>query len=307
MLEKPIFIYIFNLLNLKFKRVNQQVTIKKVGTSETESKISFIFNIYYKSINIINYDNKFLEWFIGFTEGDGSFIISKNKIFFDITQNIQDVQVLYYIKNKLGFGQVLLREESNRQVGVFYVTSKENFLKLIHIFNGNICSNYKHEQFKVWLNTFNNQYKENIIWIDKKREPNLFTGWLSGFIDAEGSFGGRVKYCRTSKIKKAPHLSLSITQKEFYILSLIRNLFVNNNKCISYDKSWDGWRLHISSFKTLILVINYLRLYPLKTKKSIAFIRFIELHNKIMKKEHLNINGITEIEKLIKKINKNER
>jgi hypothetical protein len=44
-------------------------------------------------------NNKFLEWFIGFTEGDGSFIVSKNKVYFDITQNLNDVQVLYYIKN----------------------------------------------------------------------------------------------------------------------------------------------------------------------------------------------------------------
>ena len=58
-----------------------------------------MFNIYYKWNNNVNYDNKFLEWFIGFTEGDGSFIVSNNKVYFDITQNINDVQVLYYIKN----------------------------------------------------------------------------------------------------------------------------------------------------------------------------------------------------------------
>jgi LAGLIDADG endonuclease len=60
---------------------------------------------------------------------------------------------------------------------------------------------------------------------------------LSGFIDAEGHLGGRVKYCRTSKLKKAPHLALTIGQKELYILSLIRDLFVKENKCISFDKS----------------------------------------------------------------------
>jgi hypothetical protein len=60
---------------------------------------------------------------------------------------------------------------------------------------------------------------------------------LSGFIDAEGHLGGRIKYCRTSKLKRAPYLSLTIAQKEQLILSEIRELFVNNNKCISYDKS----------------------------------------------------------------------
>jgi hypothetical protein len=42
-----------------------------------------------------------------------------------------------------------MRKEENRNVGVFYVSSKENFARLIHIFNGNLCTHYKKEQFKV--------------------------------------------------------------------------------------------------------------------------------------------------------------
>jgi len=178
-------------------------------------------------------------------------------------------------------------------------------MKLIHIFNGNICSNHKFNQFKLWLNVFNEQYKENIIWIDRKVKPSLRTAWLSGFIDAEGHFGGRVKYCRTSKLKKAPHLALTIGQKEFYILSIIRNIFITSNKNISYDKSWNGWRLHIASFKTLTLVIKYLQSHPLKSEKNKAFLRFTELHSKILNKEHLTIKGINEIEKLMTLINNN--
>jgi hypothetical protein len=62
----------------------------------------------------------------------------------------------------------MLRIEEHKRVGVFYVTSKENFLKLVHIFNGNLSSNYKNEQFKLWLTLFNNQYGENIKWINKQ-------------------------------------------------------------------------------------------------------------------------------------------
>jgi hypothetical protein len=75
-------------------------------------------------------------------------VISKNKISFDITQTLSDIQVLYMIKNNLGFGKIIKRKEANRDVGVFYVTSKENFTRLVHIFNGNLCTPYKKEQFK---------------------------------------------------------------------------------------------------------------------------------------------------------------
>jgi hypothetical protein len=73
---------------------------------------------------------------------------NKKELKFDITQTLSDVQVLFYIKKKLGFGKVYLRPESNRNVGYYYITGKENFRKLITIFNGNICSDYKFDQFK---------------------------------------------------------------------------------------------------------------------------------------------------------------
>ena len=78
---------------------------------------------------------------------------------------MNDIQIIYYIKKELelGFGKVLIRSEKERNVGVYYVTSEENFFRLITIFNGNLSTNYKKEQFKQWLNVFNIQYKRNIF------------------------------------------------------------------------------------------------------------------------------------------------
>ena len=45
---------------------------------------------------------EFLEWFIGVTEGEGSFILSKRgDLSVVITQSTEDVQILYYIKNNI--------------------------------------------------------------------------------------------------------------------------------------------------------------------------------------------------------------
>lgn len=41
-----------------------------------------------------------------------------------------------------------MRKEESRNVGVFYVSSKENFTRLIHIFNGNLCTYYKKNSLK---------------------------------------------------------------------------------------------------------------------------------------------------------------
>lgn len=334
MLEQPYIKFIQTLFNSRemYKKilwssyddeVNQQVTTSNVGTSEIACEITFKFDEYLKlkPKHKLNINQQFLEWFIGFTEGNGSFVILKNKVYFDITQNLQDIQVLYYIKKELGFGKILIRDEPHRNVGVFYVTKEENFNKLITIFNGNICSNYKKEQFKRWLFQFNIQYKKNIKLKDRLVQPSLNTSWLSGFIDAEGSFIGRVKHCHSSKLRRVPHLTLSISQKEYYILSKIRELFttVGCSKNIRYDKSWDGWIFYISSFsrnpriarhslkeecRKLKKIKYYLNNHNLKTKKNIAFLRWSKIYDRILNKEHPpKGGGLDKIVLLSSKIN----
>lgn len=333
------FIYILNILNkinkkilcfilekklFIIKGVNQQETLLSnlggflhnssynKGSSETTCDITYNF---YEYSNLMpehkkKINKKFLEWFIGFTEGDGSFITSKNKVYFDITQNLTDVQVLYYIKKELGFGKVLFRTEKDRNVAVFYVTSKENFTRLMAIFNGNLSTKYKKEQFRVWLDTYNKQYGMNLIFKDKLVKPCLFSGWISGFIDAEGCFYGRVKSCLTSRLRKAPHLTFQVSQKEIYIVKTIRDIFLdidqNNSdlKNIKYDKSWDGWTFHCSSFTKLKVIRNYFSRYELKTKKSLAFKKWCKIHDMVLNKEHLKLEGLNKIDLLTKDINK---
>ena len=293
------------------KGVNQQETSSDDdGSSEATRDITYEFNEFSNLIpqHKKKVNKQFLQWFIGFTEGDGSFIVSKDKIYFDITQSISDIQVLYYIKKELGFGKILMRKEGNRNVGVFYVSSKENFTRLIHIFNGNLCTHYKKEQFKVWLTTYNKQYHMEIPFKDKLVKPSLHSGWISGFVDAEGCFYGRVKNCSTSKLRRAPHLTFQVSQKEFDIIKTLRDVFLNTDsldlKNVSYDKSWDGWTFHCSSFTKLKVIINYFSRYKLKTKKSLSFTKWCKIHDMVLNKKHLTLEGLNKIDLLTKDVNK---
>ena len=67
------------------------------------------------------------EWFLGLTEGDGSFAVYKNKVYFDLTQDLRDIQLMQDIRTKLGFGTILTRTDKHRNVGVLYLTGKDNF------------------------------------------------------------------------------------------------------------------------------------------------------------------------------------
>jgi len=59
-------------------------------------------------------DNNFLQWFVGFTDAEWTFLIrTKNNseihFIFKITLHIDDSAVLFLIKDKLGIGTVSLR------------------------------------------------------------------------------------------------------------------------------------------------------------------------------------------------------
>ena len=67
----------------------------------------FKFNLFY-SLYVKRFPNtkipskSFLEWLIGFTEGDGSFVLnSRGTPVFVITQSTSDIQILHYIQQTL--------------------------------------------------------------------------------------------------------------------------------------------------------------------------------------------------------------
>jgi len=313
---KKILNEIDNSINLM---VNQQITFNILnGNSETTCELTFNNELNNNLFNFSEYfkfkpqhkskvDQDFLEWFIGFTEGDGSFIVTNNKVKFDITQIKNDVQVLYYIKTNLGFGKVYIRKEIERNIGYFYITKKDNFKRLIKIFNGNICTEYKHNQFKKWVETYNKQYKDNIKVLARRPLPSLKNAWLAGFTDAEGSFLARIKSSKTTKSGLALVLTYQISQKDSEILYKIKSLFKLydiSNKNITFDKSWEGWRLQLDSFKVLRLVKLYFNKYNLKTKKHIRYLVWCKILNMGLIKKHLTEKGLDIIKNYINKMNK---
>lgn len=270
-------------------------------TSETTRDITKFNFESYKEVKpshkkIIN--KRFLEWFIGFTEGDGSFITFNGKPSFDITKNMTDIQIIKNIRTSLGFGKILIRDEPDRNVGVFYVTGKENFERQIHIFNGNICSKQKQKQFEQWVNSYNIYYNENMRIMKKINTFSLNDSWLSGFIDAEGCFETRYIKCKTSKQKERPRQIFSISQKDEEILIKIRNIIqtsfidkYSNNQNVNYDKSWEGNRYKTENKKDQITIMNYIQTHKQKTKKNINYLKWRNVLNQMRKGIHLTKKG----------------
>jgi len=256
------------------------------GSSET-TREAFILN-----------DN-FKWWFIGFSEGDGSFILNKNGyIEFKITQSSIDAQILFLIKKELGFGSTVIQDKINK-THHYRVRDKKNILKLISIFNGNIITKAKKYQFKLWLDGFNVRYNMSINHIESSSKPNLNNSWLSGFTDAEG--------CFTSSVLKNSKTGNTIVTVR-YVLSQKNDLEFSNyvadllNGYTTYLKSYDGYNVTVN-FSRLSKIIAYLEKHSLKTKKLISYRKWLKVFNLVKNKKHLNTEGLEKIKILVKDIN----
>lgn len=81
-----------------------------VSKRETFDFTAFYYKFSEDYPNLEQPSEEFLEWFIGFTEGEGSFTLAKRgDLSFSVVQSSKDVQVLNYIKDNLGFGKVVIQ------------------------------------------------------------------------------------------------------------------------------------------------------------------------------------------------------
>jgi LAGLIDADG endonuclease len=99
--------------------------------------------------------NNFLHWFIGFIEARGSFIVkNRGELVFIITQSRKNINILYCIREILGFGKVIIQSAGVSRYG-YIVQNKKEIEVLISLFNGNIILPTKQEQLRYFIIGFN--------------------------------------------------------------------------------------------------------------------------------------------------------
>jgi hypothetical protein len=320
--------------------------MSKIGSSETIRKTTFNFNHYAKSSvshkKTIN--QNFLEWFIGFSEGDGSFIVSNNRLFFIINQ--KEEKILHYIRSNLGFGKVSNYKFYSRYI----VANKTNVDKLISIFNGNLVLSKTNLRFINWLEARNlysihcptlseasptgsvfSSAEKNFVFSTKEKslgkdekieylnQKSLLSfndnAWLSGFIDAEGCFNASKIKNKAYSLGFRVRLRFILDQKdESFIFIKLKNFLEsgvisnrsNNNKTPKLENMFRFTTTSIYSHEKLI---TYLNKFPLRTFKKVSFVRFCSLLNYIINRKTLPWQGkvLQKVENLLSNIAKQEK
>ncbi|OAX32218.1 homing endonuclease [Rhizopogon vinicolor AM-OR11-026] len=248
----------------------------------------------------------FLTWLIGFSEGDGSFIVSRRgDISFVISQDTRDIQVLNMIQNNLKLGKVI---KQGNTVSRFVVQDKLGLYLIALLFNGNLITLQKINRYKTFLenvNAYNNKGRINLPNIklsDFSVKPTLLDGWLAGFCDAEGCFSVTI-------YSNSPHrysIIFDIAQKNFEgesILYYIQDLFKAGK--IYNHSAPNVLYLRVNGLKDTKKLFDYFDSDTgmLKSKKLKSYLMWKILHDRLLNKDHLDSTKRYSLKVLASKIN----
>lgn len=247
------------------------------------------FNLYYKKYKDIKPNNKlpdkeFLEWFIGYIEGN-IIIILKDKLSIVIIS--KDKNILEYIKNNLNIGEIIIL--SKKDILYKYIVNKIKDLYLLCLLlNGNLTLPIKYIKFNILLNKFNEKLLiNNELYIEIKQYcklPTLNDYWLSGLTDSKGNFG--IYLLNNNKHIFIYNLIIKYLINK-YIFEYILYLFY-----IKYNINIDNININIINKNILelkivginnnnLLIKNYFNNYKLKTiNKLNNYNKFINIINK---------------------------
>src|SRR6185295_5183752 len=184
----------FELLTLRQRRIGLILLLAIVMTSQQEKdssgssealcKTSFDFTSFYQNYKFI--DPRWLEWFIGFTEGDGAMHLRCMRVKRQTLLRDRSKGCWSTLSYSRGFGMVNVYPD--REYGRYAVWDSNHIALLIHLFNGNLVLPKRIDQLKVWLAVYNSK-RGNIPIIPLQNAVKLslcsYAAWICGFSDAE--------------------------------------------------------------------------------------------------------------------------
>ena len=222
---------------------------------------------------------EFLEWFVGFSEGDGSFGIVQedgktDRLVFVINQ--ADKCLLDNIRDTFGFGNVKTFTQPHPETKEPYtyarytVYDQKAIFALIEFFNGNLHLTKVQKRFNKWVQVFNKVSGKTIVL--KSTQPveaiNLKTGWLSSFFEADGGFSASLTYDEKFALKHRLRLKSFVDQKgELEVLKRIASLLkVKNVRTRNKIKKY--YQVECHSKVQLLIVCQYFEIYSCYGRKQ---------------------------------------
>lgn len=239
--------------------------------------------------NIIPITPIFLSSYItGLIEGDGTIVVpkrersDKGKLNYPSVQivfNLKDFPLCQVIQKLIGHGTISKKKQSAAYI--LTINNFEGLIALCNIINGKMRGP-KYHQLVLLISYLNKKFPNICLQpLGFSITPLGKDSWLTGFIEADGSF--QVRNSVNTKIvnTKIPRISLSfelvqsrVTHYGYNTFDLMNQiavfLGVNLNE-IRLDRKYPQYRVRTSSLKTNITLREYLSNYPLKSTKYLDY------------------------------------
>jgi hypothetical protein len=240
----------------------------------------------------------FLYWLIGFTEGDGSFVVNKRgELAFILIQGTANKDILYMVQNVLKFGNVL---KQGPRVYRFIVHQKQLIELIILLFNGNIVLPTRKTQFNKFLNAYNKKpYSGKIDYSSFSLMPSLDNAWLMGFTEAEGCF--TISLLSNSNAFRTRFILSQKGDINLPILSHCISLFSAGS--IEGHSIKDNYSFIVSGLKNVVNIYPYFDKYPFYGIKKISYNKFKQLNIMLQQELHLDPKNRKNLVILSKDIN----
>jgi len=270
-------------------------------------------NIRYYSNNSkhsdINKDRKIKGYLAGLFEGDGHIWIQKprdkkrHNPRFCITFSMKNESLAKKLIELIGSGFIRYKLQDNACVLV--ISPVIGLKKIVDLLNGELRTPKIHQLHSLidWLNK---NHSTNITKLPLKNSSLSEDGWLSGFIDSDGSFS--VQYTKLEDGAKKRKISCRLrieqimfdpisNESYFKVLTNISN-FLNCSLLIRKQKSTGNeyYILTASSKLSLDLIVNYLEKYPLFSSKYLDYKDWKKIVLLILEGKHYTEQGINETE-----------
>ena len=243
-------------------------------------------------------DNQFGHYLAGLIDGDGHFSSQQQLV---IVFSGSDASLAYFIKERLGFGNV--RKVKDKNAYLLIISNREGLIKVINLINGKLrTSKYNQVLYNILSHHRYDNLKKNIDFkINSTKDFN--NHWIAGFSDSYASFQIKV-VSKATRSKPEIILNYQVDQKNKDILNLIKDYFGGN---IGFRKSQDTYFYGSTSFGSANNVIKYFDEYHLQSTKYINYLKWRKVYLLIQNRSHLTEQGINQIIELKKSMRYNLR
>lgn len=192
-----------------------------------------------------------------------------------------------------------IRHKVENHAYVLTISSVSGLINVIGLINGYLRTP-KIARFNQLIQWVNNKTGDSIVSCPVDSSDVLSNAWLSGFIDADGSFDIRVSLIQNGASKDRVSARLRLEQRMldpntghsyFDVLSLIAVTLGITLKTSTHNDGVMYYLISASSAKSRLSIVNYLSQFPLFSSKYLNYVDWLTCQDMILDKSHTTVEG----------------